>query len=267
MWNYKPQIQPSCALCRPPAQPKQAPVAKPQAAAAAAAAKPAEQQQPEGQQQKQRQQRRIVPQPVQGAAAAGATPQPVQTAAMGASGPAPSQGMLPGAEQPVPAPGTVQHPCSAPQCVDLTEEKPAAVMQPQACCGSGDTAACGVSIADGTLKRAGSTTGGEQQVPGRALLDTTASSMLGNVMLASDVSMLQVASGVNPNPPLSALCSVQFTKKPRRLTPVAVSSAMPLKDSGPHISCQVQPGAGSVSREVLLQAPMHIWKFCCLIAL
>jgi hypothetical protein len=43
---------------------------------------------------------------------------------------------------------------------------------------------------------------------------------------------------------------MQFTKKPRRLTPVAVSSAMPLKDSGPLTSCQVQPGAGGVSREV-----------------
>ena len=91
--------------------------------------------------------------------------------------------------------------------------------------------------------------------------------MLGNLMLANDVSMLQVASGINPNPLLSALCSMQFTKKPRRLTPVAVSSAMPLKDSGPLISCQVQPGAGGVSREVLLQVPMHVWLFCCLIAL
>ena len=155
-----------CVLCRPPAQPKQAPVAKPQAAAAAAA-KPAEQQQPEGQQQKQQQQRRIVPQPIEGAAAAGAVPQPMQTATAGASGPAPSQGIVTAAVQPALAPGAVQPPCSVPQSVDLTVEEPAAAMQPQACCGSGHTAAGGVSTADGTLKRAGSAAGGDQQVPDR----------------------------------------------------------------------------------------------------
>ena len=144
-------------------QPKQTPVAKPQAAVATAATR---QQQPEGQQQKQQQQRRIVPQPIEGAAAAGTAPQHVQTIAAGAS-PAPLQGMLPGAAQPVLAPGAVQHPCSATQFVDLTAENPAAVMQPQACSESGHTAAGGVSVADGALKRASSTPGGDQQVPGR----------------------------------------------------------------------------------------------------
>lgn len=153
-------------VCRPPAQPKQAPVAKPQAAAATAA-DPAQQQQPDTQQQQQQQRRRIVPQPIEGAAAAGAAPQPVQTATAGASGPAPSQGMVTAAVQPVLAPGAVQPPCSAPQFVDLTAEKPAAVMQPQTCSESGHPAAGGVSTADGALKRAGSAAGGEQQVPDR----------------------------------------------------------------------------------------------------
>jgi hypothetical protein len=112
-----------------------------------------------------------VPQPIEGAAAAGATPQPVQTVAAGPSGPAPSQGMVMAAVQPALAPGAVQHPCSATQFVDLTAEKPAAVMQPRTCSESGHTAAGGVRTADGALKRASSAAGGKQQVPDRLLFD------------------------------------------------------------------------------------------------